>query len=86
MMDFIRGSIAGTTTEVPGIGPAAAKKLASGEGDEAITNTYQLIGKVRRTISVVFVCLLVCVKMRVQTVACFLPIGFYSIVHSTTIL
>ena len=61
MMDFIRGSIAGTTTEVPGIGPAAAKKLAAGEGDEAITNTYQLIGKVRRNTLVVFV--LVCVKM-----------------------
>ena len=60
MMDFIRGSIAGTTTEVPGIGPAAAKKLASGEGDEAITNTYQLIGKVRRTIRLfLFVCLFV---------------------------
>lgn len=47
MMDFIRGSVGGDITEVPGIGPAAAKKLADGEGDESITNTYQLIGKVR---------------------------------------
>ena len=46
MMDFIRGTIAGTITEVPGIGPAAAKKMAAGDGDDAITNTYQLIGKV----------------------------------------
>jgi len=45
MMDFIRGTIAGTITEVPGIGPAAAKKMAAGDGDDAITNTYQLIGK-----------------------------------------
>mmetsp|Transcript_32928 Transcript_32928/g.62921 ORF Transcript_32928/g.62921 Transcript_32928/m.62921 type:complete len:131 (-) Transcript_32928:226-618(-) len=45
MMDFIRGSITGDITEVPGIGPAAAKKMAIGENDDAITNTYQLIGK-----------------------------------------
>ena len=46
MMDFIRGSVTGEITEVPGIGPAAAKKLANGENvDEKVTNTYQLIGK-----------------------------------------
>jgi len=45
MADFIRGTVTGDVTEVPGIGPAAAKKLASGEGDEKVTNTYQLIGK-----------------------------------------
>ncbi|EED87992.1 predicted protein [Thalassiosira pseudonana CCMP1335] len=45
MMDFIRGSVTGDITEVPGIGPAAAKKLANVEGEEGITNTYQLIGK-----------------------------------------
>jgi hypothetical protein len=32
--------------DVPGIGPAAVKKLADTTGgDEAITNTYQLFGK-----------------------------------------
>lgn len=47
MGDWMRGDINGTITEVPGIGPAAAKKLANGETpDECITNTYQLIGKV----------------------------------------
>lgn len=47
MLDFIRGTVTGEITEVPGIGPAASKKLAAGEGDDKITNTYQLIGKVR---------------------------------------
>jgi len=45
MMDFIRGTVSGNIQDVPGIGPAAAKKLAAGEGDEKVTNTYQLIGK-----------------------------------------
>ncbi|EJK44675.1 hypothetical protein THAOC_36769 [Thalassiosira oceanica] len=45
LMDFIRAQVQGDITEVPGIGPAAAKKLAEGEHDECITNTYQLIGK-----------------------------------------
>lgn len=45
MMDFIRGTVSGDITDVPGIGPAAALKLAAGEGDDKITNTYQLIGK-----------------------------------------
>eukprot|EP00593_Proboscia_inermis_P005097 CAMPEP_0171305684 /NCGR_PEP_ID=MMETSP0816-20121228/15544_1 /TAXON_ID=420281 /ORGANISM="Proboscia inermis, Strain CCAP1064/1" /LENGTH=110 /DNA_ID=CAMNT_0011786685 /DNA_START=509 /DNA_END=844 /DNA_ORIENTATION=+ len=43
MGDFIRGEISGEITEVPGIGPAAAKKLA--ESDDQVTNTYQLFGK-----------------------------------------
>lgn len=43
MGDFIRGEITGDITEVPGIGPAAAKKLA--ESDDQVTNTYQLFGK-----------------------------------------
>ncbi len=46
MMDFIRGTVSGDIQDVPGIGPAAAKRLASGEGDDKVTNTYQLIGKV----------------------------------------
>lgn len=37
--------ITGDLNEVPGIGPAAVTKLADGEGDEQITNTYQLFGK-----------------------------------------
>eukprot|EP00588_Corethron_pennatum_P014491 CAMPEP_0194278700 /NCGR_PEP_ID=MMETSP0169-20130528/11857_1 /TAXON_ID=218684 /ORGANISM="Corethron pennatum, Strain L29A3" /LENGTH=130 /DNA_ID=CAMNT_0039022947 /DNA_START=165 /DNA_END=557 /DNA_ORIENTATION=+ len=40
---FIRENITGEITEVPGIGPGAAKKLAASE--DQITNTYQLIGK-----------------------------------------
>lgn len=47
MADFVRATIKGDITEVPGIGPAAAKKLAEGEPDDQVTNTYQLIGKVR---------------------------------------
>ncbi len=47
MMDFIRGTVTGDIQDIPGIGPAAAKKLAAGEGDDKVTNTYQLIGKVR---------------------------------------
>lgn len=35
-----------TSSQVPGIGPAAAKALASGDDpNEKITNTFQLIGK-----------------------------------------
>jgi hypothetical protein len=45
-MAFIRGVVTPNLKEVPGIGDAAVKKLAAGEGDEKITNTYQLIGKV----------------------------------------
>ena len=45
MTNFTRLTLAGDITEVPGIGPAAKLKLASGEGDDKVTNTYQLIGK-----------------------------------------
>lgn len=57
MMDFVRGTISGDLTEVPGIGPKTAEKLADGSEDgESVTNTYQLVGKVRRDMdfSVVF--------------------------------
>jgi hypothetical protein len=38
--------VSGNLQDVPGIGPAAVKKLAdSSGGEEAITNTYQLFGK-----------------------------------------
>jgi len=48
MMDFVRGTISGDLTEVPGIGPKTAEKLAEGNEDgERVTNTYQLVGKVR---------------------------------------
>jgi hypothetical protein len=52
MMDFIRGTVSGEIQDVPGIGPAAAKKLAAGEGDDKVTNTYQLIGKVSVVVGV----------------------------------
>lgn len=45
MVDFMRAKITGDITEVPGIGPAAAAKLATGDPDDRITTTYQLIGK-----------------------------------------
>jgi hypothetical protein len=39
-------AITGDLNEVPGIGPAAIKKLAEGDSiDDRITNTYQLFGK-----------------------------------------
>jgi hypothetical protein len=45
--DFLRGKITGDLTEVPGIGPAAVKKLSQSDIDgDRITNTFQLIGKV----------------------------------------
>ena len=46
-MDTWRSAqITGNLTEVPGIGPAAVKKLAEAdEGADKITNTYQLFGK-----------------------------------------
>ncbi|KAL3943276.1 MAG: hypothetical protein SGBAC_002647 [Bacillariaceae sp.] len=38
--------VSGDLKEVPGIGPAAVKKLAEAdEGPDKITNTYQLFGK-----------------------------------------
>ncbi|KAL7473249.1 hypothetical protein ACHAXS_014028 [Conticribra weissflogii] len=45
MSDFVRATIKGDIQEVPGIGQAAAKKLAEGEPEDQVTNTYQLIGK-----------------------------------------
>jgi hypothetical protein len=43
---FLASEVKEDVTSVPGIGPAAAKKLAEAvEGDQAITTTYQLIGK-----------------------------------------
>ena len=46
-MELWRSSpITGELKEVPGIGPAGIKKLAEPEeGEEQITNTYQLFGK-----------------------------------------
>ena len=44
--DFLRGKISGDLQEVPGIGPAAAKRLCEGDEDNQVTNTFQLIGKV----------------------------------------
>ena len=47
MGDWMRATITGDLTEVPGIGAAAAKKLSEAESeDDMVTNTYQLIGKV----------------------------------------
>jgi len=47
---FQRDALSGELTDVPGIGPAAAKKLGQiGDGEtefDRVTNTYQLIGKV----------------------------------------
>lgn len=41
-----QGQVTGDLSEVPGIGPAAIKKLAEcDEGPDRITNTYQLFGK-----------------------------------------
>jgi len=46
MQNFLKGKVSGDITDIPGIGPAAAKKLAKGDShDEMITNTFQLIGK-----------------------------------------
>jgi hypothetical protein len=45
MTDWMRSKVSGELTDVPGIGPGAAARLATGEPDEQITNTYQLIGK-----------------------------------------
>lgn len=48
LADFLRAPLTGDIQEVPGIGEAAMKNLAKedgGSGDDAITNTYQLMGK-----------------------------------------
>ena len=43
MEEWKAGLVTGNLLDVPGIGPATVKKLS--EGEEAITNTYQLFGK-----------------------------------------
>lgn len=46
MSTWRNATISGDLTEVPGIGPAAADKLADDEIESnRITNTYQLFGK-----------------------------------------
>lgn len=46
LADFLRAPLTGDLTEVPGIGKAAVAKLGeSEEKEEAVTNTFQLIGK-----------------------------------------
>jgi hypothetical protein len=46
MEQWRSSQITGFLNEVPGIGPAAVKKLAEcDEGPDKITNTYQLFGK-----------------------------------------
>jgi len=45
MQKWRQENVTGDLSEVPGIGPAAIAKLAEGDGDDAITNTYQLFGK-----------------------------------------
>jgi len=46
MQNFLKGKVSGDITDIPGIGPAAAKKLAEGEDEnDQITNTFQFIGK-----------------------------------------
>jgi hypothetical protein len=41
------GAITANLADIPGIGPAAIKKLAAGDKEDRVTNTYQLFGKVR---------------------------------------
>ncbi len=45
LADFLRAPLTGDLTEVPGIGNAAVGKLAEGDENEKVTNTFQLIGK-----------------------------------------
>lgn len=46
LADFLRAPLTGDIQEVPGIGPAAAKHLASGDDiNDQVHNTYQLVGK-----------------------------------------
>ena len=47
LADFLRAPLTGDLTEVPGIGKAAVTKLCASDedGDEAVTNTFQLVGK-----------------------------------------
>ena len=41
-------AVSANLQDVPGIGPAAIKKLAEGDKGDQVTNTYQLFGKVRQ--------------------------------------
>lgn len=43
LADFLRCTLTGDLTEVPGLSRCAIRKLAA--GDDKITNTFQLIGK-----------------------------------------
>mmetsp|Transcript_1251 Transcript_1251/g.1446 ORF Transcript_1251/g.1446 Transcript_1251/m.1446 type:complete len:134 (-) Transcript_1251:166-567(-) len=46
MNEFLRGQLTGDLTEIPGIGPAAVRKLREGDADgDIVTNTFQLMGK-----------------------------------------
>ena len=46
LADFLRAPLTGVITEVPGIGDAAARHLASGSDvNDQVFNTYQLVGK-----------------------------------------
>jgi len=45
LADWLRSPITGNLQEVPGIGEKTEQLLAAGEGDERVTNTYQLVGK-----------------------------------------
>ncbi|RLN95658.1 hypothetical protein BBJ28_00025621 [Nothophytophthora sp. Chile5] len=46
LADFLRAPLTGDLTEVPGIGKAAVGKLGTAEeGEDAVENTFQLIGK-----------------------------------------
>ena len=45
LAEFLSAPVSEDLTTVPGIGAAAAGRLASGEGDDKIETTHQLIGK-----------------------------------------
>ena len=45
LADWLREPITMDLQQVPGIGPANAKTLAAGEGDDKVETTHQLIGK-----------------------------------------
>ena len=69
-------AVTASLLDVPGIGPAAVKKLAEGDKDDRVSNTYQLFGKVRhsllRTNNCRNVCLIhstVCIHIKHCTIA-----------------
>ena len=45
LAEFLSAPVSEDLTTVPGIGAGAAGKLASGEGNDKIETTHQLIGK-----------------------------------------